>query len=169
MKLTGGRRLKPRALETNVLFDTPSGSLRAQGRSLRVRLYGAEGSVTLKGAASAEGGIKTRQELETGVTSAQTLTEILLSLGFAPAFRYEKFREVWEMGSTAICLDETPMGLFVEIEGARAGIRRVAATLGFGPAEFMSASYPALWAAEGGSGAMVFPPAAKRASRRADS
>jgi adenylate cyclase class 2 len=166
MVAAGGRLLSPRTLEANTLFDAPNGSLRAAGKSLRVRRYGAKGTVTLKGVARVEGGLKSREELETQVTSPETLAEILLTLGFVPQFRYEKFREVWKVGPTVVCLDQTPLGRFVEIEGAAAAVHRVGRSLGFEATAFISVSYPALWVEAGRSGPMVFPAESKPAGRR---
>jgi adenylate cyclase class 2 len=155
--VAGGRKRSGRALETNTLFDAADRSLASQGKSFRVRRYGAEGSVTLKGAARVAGGLKSRSEVETEVASPEALTEIVLSLGFLPLFRYEKFREVWSLSGALICLDETPVGDFVEIEGTEASIHRVARKLALDSAAFLSASYPALWAASGRTGDMLFP------------
>src|SRR6187402_1908415 len=135
-----GRLQNARALEVNTLFDAEGGPLRAAGRSFRVRRYGKAGSVTLKGAARVEGGMKSRIELETAVDSPEVLADILQGLGFAPQFRYEKFREVWTVGGTVICLDETPLGRFVELEGTAMSIQRLAPKLGLSVRDFMSAS-----------------------------
>ena len=77
-------------------------------------------------------------ELESEVSAPETMAEILVSLGLVPQFRYEKFREVWRVGQTVICLDETPIGRFVEIEGTAAAIHRIAAALGLSPDRFLS-------------------------------
>jgi adenylate cyclase class 2 len=153
----GGRKRSARSLEANTLFDAADRSLASQGRSFRVRRYGASGSVTLKGAARVTGGLKSRPEIETEVASPEAMAEILASLGFLPLFRYEKYREVWSLGGASICLDETPVGDFVEIEGTAASIHRVARKLGLEEGAFLSASYPALWAASGRTGDMIFP------------
>lgn len=163
----GGRLLNPRTLETNTLFDSPGGSLRSVGHSFRVRRYGATGSVTLKGAARVEKGLKSRMELETEVASPETFADILTSLGFLPQFRYEKYREVWSFQSTVICLDETPLGRFMEIEGIAAEIHRVAGLLGIDTERFVSASYPGLWFEAGRVGSMVFPKRRARPRARA--
>jgi adenylate cyclase class 2 len=160
----GARKRSARALETNTLFDSADRSLLSQGKSFRVRRYGAEGLVTLKGAARVAGGLKSRSEVETEVASPEVMTEILNSLGFLSLFRYEKFREVWSLGGALICLDETPAGDFAEIEGTETSIRRVARKLALDSGAFLSASYPALWAASGGTGDMLFP-ATKRKAR----
>ena len=157
IRATGGRLLSPRTFEANTLFDLPESDLRAAGKSFRVRRYGSKGSVTLKGVARVFGGVKSRQELETHVASPEVLSEILQAIGFVPQFRYEKYREVWKVGSTVVCLDETPLGHFVEIEGAFSAISRVAKSLGLDAADFLSDSYPALWSGAGRLDAMVFP------------
>lgn len=156
LKDAGARRLSPRQLETNTLFDRLDAGLRAAGRSFRVRRYGAGGSVTLKGAAKISGGMKSRLELETAVAAPEVLAEILTMLGYLPLFRYEKFRETWRHRGTVVCLDETPLGCFVEVEGAEAAIRRTVSMLGLDLSRSLTDSYPALWAASGRGGHMVF-------------
>jgi adenylate cyclase class 2 len=164
----GGRLLNRRTFEANTLFDAPGGELRASGRSFRVRRYGSKGSVTLKGVARVFGGVKSREELETHVDSPEVLARILHAIGFVPQFRYEKYREIWKVGSTVVCLDETPLGHFVEIEGALSAISRVAKILGLDAANSLSDSYPALWFGSGRRDHMVFPaeaPAGKAPAR----
>ena len=152
-----GRLSRARALETNTLFDSVAGALSAQGKSLRVRDYGGASWLTLKGRVRVSAGLKSRPELETQVGSPEVQTQILISLGFLPRFRYQKRREVWTVGSCVVCLDDTPLGPFVEVEGSAAAIHRVSARLGLGPERFLSASYPALWFESGRTGDMVFP------------
>ena len=175
IRAAGGRLLNRRTFEANTLFDVPSGLLRASGRSFRVRSYGSKGSVTLKGVARVLGGVKSREELETHVASPEVLAQILHAIGFVPQFRYEKFREMWKVGATVVCLDETPLGHFVEIEGALAAISRVAKALGLDTSDFLSDSYPALWYEAGRRGHMVFSAASRggkvstrRAARKKD-
>jgi adenylate cyclase class 2 len=151
-----GQLLSARTFESNKLFDFPGDPLRLSGKSFRVRSYGERGSVTLKGVARVSGGLKSREELETAVDSPEMLTRILVALGLRPSFRYDKFREVWRVGECLVCLDETPLDRFVEIEGTSREIHRVAETLGLGSARFVSDSYPALWFAAGRAGDMVF-------------
>ena len=52
-----------------------------------------------------------------------------------------------------IAVDDTPIGAFVEIEGEAAAICALAGRLGFEPADFVLASYRALFAAAGAPGA----------------
>src|SRR5436190_1584753 len=130
IKALRGRLLHARTRETNTLFDRPDGSIRASGGSFRVRGYGSSGSITLKGSARLERGLKSRIELETEVASPEMTEQILVGLGFVAGLRYEKFREVWKIGTALLCLDETPLGRFVEIEGAKSAVHRTAASLG---------------------------------------
>lgn len=162
-----GRLMNPRALETNTLFDSSNRALQAAGKSFRVRRYRDSGSITLKGAARVQGGLKSRVELESTVGDPETMVRILISLGFAPQFQYEKFREVWKVEGAVVCLDDTPIGRFVEIEGTPAVIHQVAALLGLSPDRFLSGSYPALWFESGRTGSMVFP--TRRTTRRSRS
>jgi adenylate cyclase class 2 len=162
----GGRVASLRTFEQNTLFDAAGGPLRAAGKSFRVRRYGDSGSVTLKGVARVRGGLKSREELETAVDSPEALARILAEIGFAPQFRYDKFREVWELDKCVICLDETPLGRFVELEGTARIIHRAASLLALDSKRFLSDSYPALWFKAGRRGDMVFARAARPKSAR---
>ena len=62
------------------------------------------------------------------------------------ATRYDKRREDWSCEGTVVALDETPIGLFVEVEGDPATIRRVVALLGLDPSESIPYSYAELYA-----------------------
>src|SRR5262250_1764209 len=90
----GLRLITPRTHETNTLFDLPGRPLRSKGALLRVRRYGNRWTVTFKGRAVV-GRYKSRREIETAVDDGKTLTAILESAGFKPAFSYEKFRSEW--------------------------------------------------------------------------
>jgi adenylate cyclase class 2 len=64
-----------------------------------------------------------------------------------------------------VAIDETPVGVFVEIEGSEEHIGRTARALGRGPADYITDSYRTLFAAHrekcGASDEdMVFPDAA---------
>ena len=63
-----------------------------------------------------------REEIETEAASARRLLAILAALGYAPVFRYEKYREEFARRGVVIAIDETPIGTFVEIEGEEAAI-----------------------------------------------
>ena len=69
---------------------------------------------------------------------------------------YQKYREVWEWAGVEIVIDETPVGVFVELEGGADAIDRAAGALGRTAADYVTASYPDLFRAQGGRGDMVF-------------
>src|SRR4029453_7097987 len=115
---------------------------------------------------------KLRDESETVVARADEAQRILGALGFAPRFRYQKFREELSLDGLIVAIDETPVGTFVELEGDEPTITAVAARLGRGPADYVLASYRSLFLehrqATGGHGAhMVFQETALRRPPRA--
>lgn len=133
--------------ETNVLHDTKLGRLARAGSALRIRTVNGRGLLTWKGKAAFFSGIKSRVELETEVADPRRLTEILAALGFRPAFTYEKRRTPWRFDESRplVVIDETPIGLFAEIEGAVESVRSLARELGVSESEFLTGSYVALY------------------------
>jgi len=155
----GAELVRKRHLEDNVLLDDAARSLARRGCVLRVRRNDLGGVLTYKGPRAEREGVKTRVEWETTVADADALAAIVAALGFRPVFRYQKYREVYRLGDVEVVLDETPIGSFLEIEGEIGAIHAAAVQLGFGPADYIRDSYPALYAAAGGRGDMVFEPA----------
>ncbi|HRY45955.1 MAG TPA: class IV adenylate cyclase [Thermoanaerobaculia bacterium] len=136
--------------EVNLLLDDDDASLRSRGCALRVRTVGGRGLLTYKGPASFDGGVKARLELESGVDAPESLLPLLDALGFRPRFRYDKRRTPWRFVDAArplVVVDETPLGLFAEIEGEAAAVRTLAAELGVAEESFLRASYQGLWQA----------------------
>jgi len=139
----------PTEHERNTLFDDAKGSLVARGEALRVRETEGRGLLTMKGKATVERGVKSRTELETAVGSADSITRVLLALGYRPRFFYEKRRTLWRFADPArplVAVDETPIGLFAELEGTDAGVRALAADLGVAEDELLHDSYVSLYA-----------------------
>ena len=152
----GARRVRERHLEDNVLLDDASGRLRARGRLLRIRRSPEGGLLTYKGPRLDSGEVKARQEIEVKVPEPDLLQSLLEAIGLRPFFRYQKFRETWSWRDVEIVVDETPVGTFFEVEGPLDGIHAAAAALGYGPGEYITDSYAALFFAAGGRGDMVF-------------
>lgn len=146
----------PRALERNVVFDTPDGTLKERGILLRLRRQGQRSVLTMKAPARPDAVFKVREETEADVSDFSAMEAILGALGFHPFFVYEKYREVLAVDGAQVMLDETPIGAFLEIEGAPAAIDLVAARLGFSRADYLSDSYYRLFLLSGGTGDMVF-------------
>jgi len=128
----------------NTLYDFRGQTLRKRGALLRLRKYGAEWILTYK-AKGKTGRHKTRTELETKIDDGNKMEAILLALGFTPSFRYEKFRSEWSDGKGKVVLDETPIGIFGEIEGKSRWIDQTARLLGITRADYITQSYAELF------------------------
>jgi len=89
--------------------------------------------------------MKVREEVETAVGDGAALLRILGRAGFDVRFRYQKYREEFERDGTIVAIDETPCGVFVELEGDEAGVTRLAQALGRTPADYITASYRRVW------------------------
>lgn len=147
LRAAGFQVSRRRVFEANVILETAGQGLRRSGSLLRVREAGSQGLLTFKGPAL-PGKHKDREELEVGVEDSRTLLDILGRLGYKPAFRYEKYRtEYRRPGESGLAtLDETPIGVYLELEGAPGWIDRTARKLGFKESSYISASYYALYA-----------------------
>lgn len=136
----GATPLHGRRLQEDALLDTEDEMLRRQRATLRVRSEGGKSLLTFKGPA-APGLIKIREEHETVVADGAALLTILEALGLHVWFRYEKYREEFSGDDIVIAIDETPVGVFVEIEGGEDAIHAAARDLGRGPADYITDSY----------------------------
>lgn len=126
----GAKLLEPRALETNLRFDTPDGDLDGAHQMLRLRKYH-NITLTYKNAASVNSGVSERVEIETEVGDFETARQLLEALSYRVSAVYEKYRAMYLLGEVMVTLDELPYGDFVEIEGTDVGaIREVAGALG---------------------------------------
>jgi predicted adenylyl cyclase CyaB len=132
---------RERHREDNTLYDFESGSLKAAGQALRLRTAGKTGTLTFKGRRHKARSFKVRDEFETGVRDRGQAVKILKSIGLRPVFTYRKHRTVLRKGRLTVTLDETPVGTFMEIEGERHEITRLARALGFSRADFITANY----------------------------
>jgi len=156
-----------RVFERNTLYDTPDSSLRRAGCLLRLRI---ETPAPLAGRSMSKPAplrgerlrailaskvplrspsrrYKERLERERSISKPRDWPRILGSLGFNPVFRYEKYRTTFRLPGLEMDLDETPVGTFLELEGAPGKIDRVARALGFSPRDYNRATYGELYAA----------------------
>lgn len=161
----GFATLHERAFETNVLLDNAGSELLHTRRLLRIREFRGDTILTFKGPPEA-GRHKTRVEVETQVTDRASLMAILDGLGYRVTFRYEKYRTTLARpGEDGLAVvDETPIGTFLELEGAAEWIDATAARLGFSPEDYILKSYGSLFrefceSHVWHSRDMVFPPA----------
>jgi Adenylate cyclase, class 2 (thermophilic) len=137
---------RTRVFETNILYDSPLQSLRKADSALRLRRIGTECILTYKGRPK-PGPHKTREELETAVADFAAIQAILARLGYSPVFRYEKFRtEFGKNGEEGnITLDETPAGVFFELEGPPEWVDKTAKSLGFSCVDYITSTYGSLY------------------------
>lgn len=140
----GFRTVTPRTLEMNTLYDLPGEVLRGRQQLLRLRKYGSEWTLTHK-SKKKTGRHSSREELQTTVEDGKKMDLILRALGYAPSFRYEKYRAEWTDGKGQVVIDETPIGNFCEIEGPPRWIDATAKKLGVTPADYITKNYAGLF------------------------
>lgn len=138
----------PAQPERSVLWDRGS-ELLAQGCALRLRTYAGGTWITWKGPKVQDPLFKIRPELEASVSSAEALDGILRALGFAPILIMEKIRAVLRREDLVACLDETPFGCYLELEGDPEAIRNAMEGLDLGPELAEPRSYPSLFLEHG--------------------
>ena len=146
-----------RVFEKNLVLDDAQGNLKRKGLLLRLRTTGkgrkaAEALCTFKGPArETRTHHKIRVEREFMAGNSDECLAVLAGIGFHPAFRYEKFRTKFSRRGRGtgkqghIVLDETPIGVFLELEGPAAWIDRTAKELGFSRDAYITMSYVRLW------------------------
>jgi adenylate cyclase, class 2 len=154
-----------RVLERNTLFDTPDSSFWRHGRLLRLRkqapapgnssrggprstILTAKAPPSARSSSSKRMPYKERLETELTVRKPAFWPRALESLGLRAGFRYEKYRTSFRLRGLHLDLDETPIGVFLELEGTPAAIRRTARVLGFEPKDHLRATYWDLYVAD---------------------
>jgi adenylate cyclase class 2 len=141
---TGATPLLGRRLQEDSLLDTDDEQLRRRRCVLRVRVECGKSRLTFKGPVQ-PGVVKVREELETVVGDGTILLRVLQELGLHVWFRYEKYREEFAHEDVIVAIDETPVGVFVEIEGGEQGIASMAEALGRAPEDYILDSYRGLF------------------------
>jgi adenylate cyclase class 2 len=150
-------KLKPLSLterhfEDNFVLDYPDSRLASRQCLLRVRIVKGSALLTFKGPPRPTGLFKTREELESAIGDGKILLAILRQLGMKVWFRYQKYRQEFEVSlgpgsgnEVHVALDETPIGTFAEFEGPEVGIRKVARAMGFRQIQYLRDSYASLY------------------------
>jgi adenylate cyclase class 2 len=130
-----------RTFEDNALWDRDTDPLRPSGRMLRVRRYGGRAVLTFKRRIEGDSRYKVCEEHETEVEDPVALESVLRGVGFRLTYRYQKYRTELQLPGVEVSVDETPLGCFVELEGAPDAIDRAAERLGFTPERYVRATY----------------------------
>lgn len=119
-----------RVFETNIRFEDAEKSLIQKKSLLRLR-QADRATMTFKSQPpDTDDQFKTFREVEVEVSDFSSAKALLESLGFYPEQIYEKWRETYSLGNTLLCLDTMPFGDFLEIEGQKEDIRRIASEIG---------------------------------------
>lgn len=142
--LTGATAMFPRSFEDNRVFDDERLTFAKEQRLLRLRTTHGRHVLTYKHPPehSEEGArYKVRLEHETEVADAEEADKIIRSLGFHQIWRYQKYRQTYELDGIHVELDELPFATFLELEGAPEEIDRVAKKLGFSAGDYMTETY----------------------------
>jgi adenylate cyclase class 2 len=150
-----------RVLERNTVFDTPESDFRLRGRLLRVRLEtpapslllpGRRGRAVITSKTPASVSVRTRykEKLEREIVAqrSRNWVPVFRSIGLRSRFRYEKYRASFRLPGLHLDLDETPVGVFLEIEGEPRAIDRAARALGFSRRDYIRSTYWDLYAAD---------------------
>ena len=148
LEALGFWEVTPPQPERSVLWDR-GGELASAGCALRTRHHAGEHRLTWKGARIPDPVLKIRPELETAVQDGQALEGVLHALGFSPVLVLEKVRAIWRSEALEACLDETPFGSYLELEGEAEAIRGALAQLGLSADQAEPRSYPELYRAHG--------------------
>ena len=152
LKDCGFEVVERRHFESNLVFDFRNSRLRNSRSLLRLRNKGTCHILTFKGPPHPSESYKIRPEIEMEIGDGETLQHILKALGLRPTFRYEKYRTIYaEKGrrkrpdTPLLVFDETPIGPYIELEGPWTWIDRKAQRLGYQKADYIRASYAALY------------------------
>lgn len=151
-----GRLLRLRVLTPlNSSAASGQGLLTYKGPSLRLKDWNgwtgvarrgrpSRGSTSLRAGTTGGQRYKVREEIEVEIARPEKLRAILQAVGLLPSFRYEKIRTSYvlpRLPGVKLELDETPIGIFVELEGSPRRIDRAARLLGYGPRDYITRSY----------------------------
>jgi len=150
LKALGFEEKVHRALEENWILDFPNRPLARRHCLLRLRQFNDKALVTFKAPSLNSAQFKIREELETEVADGSVLYQILERLGLVLVFRYQKYRSVFEKRAsrkpkTVLSLDETPVGKYLEIEGPKEDIEKIARQLDYSKKDFITDSYLGLF------------------------
>ena len=139
---------EPMQEEESTLWDR-GGELFAQGSALRLRRYAGKSLLTWKGPQQPDPALKIRPEIQTVVVDHEAMEGILSALGYGPVLRITKRRATFKRDELEACLDETPFGSYLELEGDPQAIRLAMEHLGLNASHIEPRSYATLFHEQG--------------------
>jgi len=142
LRLAGFGVTHPRVFESNQIYDWPGETLRTSHRLLRLRQVDQKFTLAYKGVPD-RSRHKSREEIEAVTADGPELAAILERLGLERTLRYDKYRTEFGRPREAgvAMLDETPVGVYLELEGAGEWIDATARAMGFDESHYITASY----------------------------
>ena len=140
--------VEPMQDEESILWDR-AGELFAQDSALRLRRYGGKSLLTWKGPLRPDPKLKIRPEIQTVVLDHEAMAGILAALGYHPVLRMTKRRATFRREGLEACLDETPFGSYLELEGDPQAIRLAMEHLGLNASHIEPRSYATLFQEQG--------------------
>ncbi len=147
LEALGAEISAPRILEKNTRYEDLGGWIASTGTVIRLR-QDSRVRLTYKDGERVQGEFgSSRNEVEVEVSDFKKMATILDKLGFHPVLSYEKYRTTFERAGEPghAVLDETPIGVFLELEGKAGWIDTTAVELGFAPANYILKSYGSLF------------------------
>lgn len=137
--------------EENAFYDTEDRTMLAADIGLRLRTSTdsltnkVQYLLTHKGP-SGNGPLKTREETELAVESAEDADRLLKKLGYKRFLSFQKRRQSWKLDGCKVEIDEVPyLGQFIEIEGpGEEAVMRVRNRLGLSDRQLIKSSYVAM-------------------------
>lgn len=136
-------KLMPRTQETTTMYDNKEEFMLKSNGRLRVRT-GYKNYLSYKKPLTRKG-IKKEIEFETEIKNAKEATFILKEIAYFPVSAYTRYRTIWKKGNVKIFLDEFSFGKFVEIEGNRKDIIKIAGQVGFHMKDNITKSYDGIY------------------------
>jgi adenylate cyclase, class 2 len=146
LRWNGFAVIAPRVFEQNLILDDAQESLRRKNMLLRARSAGKTFTCTFKGP-EIPGRHKRRQEIAFTFNNWDSCLALFAALGYPESSRYEKYRTEFARPEEPghVTLDETPIGVFMELEGSASWIDRTAKLLGFARKDYITSSYRTLY------------------------
>ena len=128
--------------EENIIFG--SESLIEAAAVVRIRITPQRSVLTFKKRVESLSDAKQQIEIESEVSDAKAVAQILSHLNIIPRLVYEKRRRTYRLKDAEVVLDELPFGLFAEIEGSLLSIKETEMILGMEDLEVEHETYPRL-------------------------
>ncbi|MBU0994716.1 MAG: class IV adenylate cyclase [Proteobacteria bacterium] len=143
----GAHQTCGRTFEVNYRYDDKDQTLLKNRSILRLR-KDRDTILTLKSRplGQKDKDFKIHKEIEVKVSDFEKTDMIMEAIGFHRQQTYEKWRETFVLEKTEIVLDTLPYGNFLEIEGAREDIRKIADLLDLDWRKRILSSYLELFA-----------------------